>query len=151
MSKISVIITCGGEEILNSKMWDASSYFGEFFFFLMYLAAQGLSRGMRDLVPWPGIEPRPPALEAQSLNCWATMEVPGGFFLKLLLLLWVELCLQPPAPPKKKKKKIRWSLNSRTLECDIIWKQDLYRSQVKMRSWVWAVIQCGWVLIKGGK
>ena len=27
------------------------------------------------LVPWPGIEPRPPVVEAQSLNHWATREV----------------------------------------------------------------------------
>ena len=33
---------------------------------------------MWDLVLWPEIEPRPPALGAQSLNCWTTREVPGG-------------------------------------------------------------------------
>ena len=27
------------------------------------------------LVPWPGIEPAPPALEAQSLNHWTAGEV----------------------------------------------------------------------------
>ena len=31
---------------------------------------------MRDLVPWPGIEPRHPALGAQSLTHWTTREVP---------------------------------------------------------------------------
>ena len=31
---------------------------------------------MRDLVPWPGNEPRPPALGAWSLNCWIIREVP---------------------------------------------------------------------------
>ena len=30
----------------------------------------------RILVPWPGIEPLPPVLEAQSLNHWTTKEVP---------------------------------------------------------------------------
>ena len=29
------------------------------------------------LVPWPGIEPEPPSLEAQSLNPWTTREAPG--------------------------------------------------------------------------
>ena len=29
------------------------------------------------LVPQPGIEPQPPALEAQILNHWPTREVPG--------------------------------------------------------------------------
>ena len=32
--------------------------------------------GRWDLVPWPEIEPRPPALGAQSLSCWTTREVP---------------------------------------------------------------------------
>ena len=30
---------------------------------------------MQDLVPWPGIKPRPPALGAQRVNQWATREV----------------------------------------------------------------------------
>ena len=39
------------------------------------------------LVPWPGIEPLPPAVEAWSLNHWTSEEVPE---LKLLCsLLWV--------------------------------------------------------------
>ena len=29
------------------------------------------------LIPWPGIRPTPPALEAQSLNHWATREFPS--------------------------------------------------------------------------
>ena len=29
------------------------------------------------LVPWPGIEPGPPALGAWSLNCWTIREVPS--------------------------------------------------------------------------
>ena len=39
---------------------------------------------MWDLVPWPGIEPGPPALEAKSLSHWTTREVPkfGFFFFK---------------------------------------------------------------------
>ena len=44
------------------------------------VAAFGIfSYGMRDLVPWPGIKPRLPALGAWSLNCWTTREVPGLF------------------------------------------------------------------------
>ena len=31
---------------------------------------------MRDLVPWPGIEPQPPAMGARRLNHWATRAVP---------------------------------------------------------------------------
>ena len=45
----------------------------------IFVAACGLlSYGMWDLVPRPGIEPRPPALGAQSLNHWTTSEVPQG-------------------------------------------------------------------------
>ena len=36
-----------------------------------------LSWGMWDLVPWPGITPRPPALEARSLSHWTPREVPS--------------------------------------------------------------------------
>ena len=31
---------------------------------------------MWDLVPWPGIKPRPPVLGAQSLSHWTTREIP---------------------------------------------------------------------------
>ena len=34
---------------------------------------------MWDLVPWPGIEPRLPALSTQSLNHWNTREVPEHY------------------------------------------------------------------------
>ena len=37
------------------------------------------------LVPWPGIEPRPPALKAQNLNNWTTRE--ALFFIFLMKLL----------------------------------------------------------------
>ena len=33
---------------------------------------------MGDLIPCPGIEPRPPAFGAQSLSHWTTREVPLG-------------------------------------------------------------------------
>ena len=37
---------------------------------------------MWDLVPWPGIEPRPPALEARSLiGHWTTREIPPRWLL----------------------------------------------------------------------
>ena len=48
-----------------------------FIIFNKYLfGCAGLGCGMWDLVPWPGIEPRPPALGAQSLKHWTTREVP---------------------------------------------------------------------------
>ena len=43
----------------------------------IFIAACGIfSCGMRDLIPWPGMEPGPPALGAWSLNHWTTREVP---------------------------------------------------------------------------
>ena len=40
-----------------------------------FLAALGLICSMQDLVPWLGIEPRPPALGVWSLSHWTTSEV----------------------------------------------------------------------------
>ena len=43
----------------------------------IFVAAFGISScGVWDLSPSPGIEPRPPALGAQSLNHWTIREVP---------------------------------------------------------------------------
>ena len=55
-----------------------------FFFFLniylfIYFAVSGLSCGMRDLVPWPRIELRPPALGVRVLN---TGPVGNSLYLK---------------------------------------------------------------------
>ena len=46
------------------------------------------------LVPWPGIEPVPPAVEVQSLNYWTTREVPQ-IFLSLMPWTWqgLNICL----------------------------------------------------------
>ena len=38
-------------------------------------------RSVWDLVPWPGIEPVPTELGAQSLNHWTTREIPIWFLL----------------------------------------------------------------------
>ena len=40
--------------------------------YFTYLAVSRLSLGTRDLVPWSGIEPRPPALGKRSLSQWTT-------------------------------------------------------------------------------
>ena len=46
---------------------------------------QILSCRMWDLVPWPGIEPKPPALGAWSLSPWTTREVPLWAFLSAIV------------------------------------------------------------------
>ena len=43
---------------------------------LFSCSMQTLSCSIQDLVPWPGIEPGPPALGAWSLNHWTAREVP---------------------------------------------------------------------------
>ena len=47
--------------------WNFSSLI---FIFCIYLTALGLSCHIWDLVPWPGIEPGPPALGTWKLNHW---------------------------------------------------------------------------------
>ena len=42
------------------------------------MTALGLSCSMWDLVPWPGIEPRPPALGVQSLSYWECRALATG-------------------------------------------------------------------------
>ena len=64
---------------LHFLNWNHSTYyFVTSVFNLFYLAALGLSCSMWDLVPWPGIEPRPRPLGAQSLSHWITRKVPIG-------------------------------------------------------------------------
>ena len=43
---------------------------------------QTLSCGMQDIVPWPGMEPRSPALRAQSLSHWILRKVPRICFIQ---------------------------------------------------------------------
>ena len=47
----------------------------------IFTGARGLGCSMWDQVPWPEIEPGPPALEAQNLSYWTTREVPQLFLL----------------------------------------------------------------------
>ena len=48
--------------------------------FCLCCGMQVFSCSMRNLVPWPGIEPRPPALGAQSHSHWTTREAPLTIF-----------------------------------------------------------------------
>ena len=50
---------------------------------ILVVAHRVFSCSMWDLVLWPGIEPRPPALGALSLSHWTTREVP-----KMKILIW---------------------------------------------------------------
>ena len=69
----------------------------------IYLAMLGLSCSMWDLVSWPGIEPRPPALGVWSLSCWTTREVPQFPLLTFLpYFSWLVLTLTSLAPASYK-------------------------------------------------
>ena len=41
---------------------------------VLYFCLLAILLGMEILVPWPGIGPTPPAVEAQSSSHWTTME-----------------------------------------------------------------------------
>ena len=58
------------------EWWVGKEWERECGFFFFFLAAQGLCCSMWDPVPQTGIQPRPPALGAQSLSHWTTREVP---------------------------------------------------------------------------
>ena len=49
-------------------------------FFTIWATREALSCSTWDIVPWPGIEPGPPALGVQSLSHWTTREVPNSVF-----------------------------------------------------------------------
>ena len=71
--------------------WDSRAHILFFFFFYYNHAACQI------VVPQPGIEPAPPALEAWSLNHGTTSEVPGTHILNLFAFIKVELyCVSNP-------------------------------------------------------
>ena len=55
---------------------------------VIFLAMLGLNCGMWDLVPQPGIKPRPPALGAWSLSHWTTREVQTFNFVAAVDVPW---------------------------------------------------------------
>ena len=64
------------------RAWSAHGHCSlkKFFFHLFYLVALSLGYSMSALVLWPGIEPRPPPLAAQSLSHCTTRESPWTLF-----------------------------------------------------------------------
>ena len=81
------------------------------------------------LVPWPGIEPVPPALEAWSLNHWTTREVPVLQETPLNFLL-----LAPLLPPLKHGSSFRFST----------WQQFHSHPQLKLS---FSDASPGWILL----
>ena len=66
---------------------DALIYCIYFLFFWLH------HRACRIIVPWSGIEPRPPVLGAQSLNHWTTREVPYILWVGERVCLVAQSCL----------------------------------------------------------
>ena len=68
-----------------------------FHYLLIYLTVLGLGCGTQDpcsmleLVLWPGVEPEPPVLGAQSLNHQTTRDVSHLYFSSLLLKCYVSI------------------------------------------------------------
>ena len=75
-------------EIFGSNWISRVCFVNSHLFLFIYLAALGLHCGMPTLVPWPGIQPGPPALGVQNLNCWKSLK-------KLLIdMLWARYWAQ---------------------------------------------------------
>ena len=79
----------------NPCIHSLKSFLKSFLFFLV--APKNLISPTRILGPPPCIKPSPPALEGQSLNHWATREVPEVIFLRTsrLFLLPAQPCQKP--------------------------------------------------------
>ena len=77
-----------------------------------YLALLGLSWSTWDLVPWPGIEPVPPALGAWVLGHCTTREVPQIFnFLRVFLaVLGLCCCTQAFSSVERQGYSLLWCL-----------------------------------------
>ena len=81
--------------VYSNPLLILGGYLSFYFYFLnyifIYLAVLGLGCSTRDIVPWPGIKPGPPALGAQSLNHWTTREVPVLLLLSFIFhLFWTQ-------------------------------------------------------------
>ena len=89
----------------------------------------GLSCSMWDLVPWPGIEPRPTVLGAQSLSHRTTREVPAAAkSLQSCPTLCDPIDSSPPGSP------IPGILQARTLEWVAISFSNAWKWKVKGKS-----------------
>ena len=94
--------------VLSSKAWPRFVTLTSLMcisYLFIYLAALGLNCSMQDQVPWPGIEPQFPVLEAKSLSHWTTREVPVSIS---CMSLFIDLSqfesIHWPKSMKKKKK-----------------------------------------------
>ena len=93
MKKERITKTKGKDKLQTRRRYWLRIFFlvKVFIVYLFILAGPGLSCGTWDLLPWPGMEPRPPALGAQSLIHWTSREVPWlSFYICLHLVSWLK-------------------------------------------------------------
>ena len=87
------------------------------FLIFFFLPVPSLSCSMGDLVPCPGIEPRPPALGVQRLGHWATREIPFFYYLNSGLIeaiLWALSYITTPPPTLMTSKINRMVTNNKS-------------------------------------
>ena len=77
----------GRKEVNSNLNTNECLHFSIAKFISFFLAVLGLSCGMWDLVPRPGIKPRPPALVVQSLSHWTTREGSQNLYFNCYFIL----------------------------------------------------------------
>ena len=93
---------------------------------------------MRDLVPWLGIEPGPPALGAWSLNHWTTKEVPKSLnFLKVRSWSFQDTKAQMMFQRRQKSHYYPWNIYTATGGKDSPnwWSQTHSNQQLSFSEW----------------
>ena len=70
----------GNQHLFSKNQW-IYFLFNKYLFIFIYLPEPGLSCVMWCSVPWPGIEPGPPAWGMWNLSHWTTREVPSFYFI----------------------------------------------------------------------
>ena len=105
------------------------------------MAELGLSFGMWDLVPWPGIEPMAPAPGAQSLSHWTTREVPGFYSFTLSAnISWA------PSPSSKVRPSSRRH-HSYFMFCE--WRSGVPHSHYIFCKWYLFQFNMTWIVSPG--
>ena len=102
---------------------------------------RGLSCGMGDLVPWPGLEPRSPVLGTRSLSPWTTREVPACPEFTAALFTVAKRWKQPKCPSVDEWMDILW--------CILQWntrKPLKKRERERERETFWHTLFHGWIL-----
>ena len=123
-------------------------------FLFIYSTAVPCRCGMWDLVPWPGIEPGPPALGVWSLNHRAAREAPikkllkHNFIFNFLAVLGLHCCTQALSRCGatfslwRVGSSLQWLLLLRSIACRVRALQQLW--------YVGSVVVVHWLCYSGG-